>query len=173
MNRYNCGGRYCTDPELDQLEKIRSGTLEVVEPGAGGVSAGVSEKLNDLCTQFPNLCQKVESTSAKVEEMYQERHSHPKPGADLVEALVGCKDCNPETRDYLLPELAKRFGYTLIAPEKPAEGEPETKAEGEPETKPEPVPAPPEGEPETPPEGEPEGKKESAVDFLTRDKKED
>lgn len=143
MAKYQCGNRQCTDEELDQMEAIRSGKLKLADPSApaasSGPAAGDDPKLKSMCELFPSLCQQVENMGNKVDELYGDRHNHPVPDEGLVDALVSadteCPECKNKVKNYVLPELAKRYGYTLATEQitaAPAPGPAATAADPQP-----------------------------------------
>lgn len=118
MKTYQCGGRKCTDEELDTLEAIRAGKKKVTDPNENPPAAGPSTSdVKSMCELFPGLCNQVKEMGGKVDELYADRHSHPEPDENLVEALVSadndCPKCKSKVRNFVLPALAKRLGFDL------------------------------------------------------------
>jgi len=146
MAKYQCGNRQCTDADLDQMEAIKSGKLKIVDASVPAAEpAGDNPQLKSMCELFPDLCRRVETLGNQVDELYNDRHGHPVPDEGLVEALENadknCPDCRAKVRTFVLPELAKRLGYSLI-PAKPAEPAPEPDPAAQPAITSAPVPGP-------------------------------
>ena len=115
-NVYQCGGRTCTDTELDQLERLKSGEEMAIALGESGLAApgetvapgyisDLTKKVDDLCVQFPELCRKVDSVAGEL-------HGHPEPDDSLIAHLESCPTCSSRLVSDFIPKLAAKYGYS-------------------------------------------------------------
>jgi len=167
MGKYRCGDRYCTDEELDMIEKVRGGGASVVEGEHATDLSGIGERIEEAVSRInPSL---EVSKDALAEAVSTALSEHPIQLVDThsyEEHLQSCSHCQEmEEQRFIknvegrLPELAEKFGYTVKGEVK-AEAEPApaaSKAEAKAEAEPEPAPVPPEGKAEETAEGEDEG----------------
>lgn len=116
-NIYQCGDRTCTDADLDQIERLKSGAQIVADPaGPEGVIGGLSKKVDDLCAQFPELCRKVDSVAGEL-------HGHPEPNDSLIAHLESCPTCKSKLETEFIPKLAAKYGYNKPVVEPSAEAD--------------------------------------------------
>jgi len=112
QGRYKCGDRYCTDEELDQLEAVRSGKLQMVD-------AGESE---------PD----VDRHLSRLEEAIARRPLRLVDWEAFRVHKAECPECEARFQDHIraqLPELAAAHGYSApAAAEAPAEETAEAEA---------------------------------------------
>ena len=171
MGKYRCGDRYCTDEELDMIEKVRGGGASVVEGEHATDLSGIGEKIEEAVSRInPSL---EVSKDALVEAVSSALSEHPIQLVDThsyEEHLQSCPHCQEQEEQRFLknvqgrlPELAEKYGYVVKGQAKaeadpaPAAPEAEVKTEAKSEPEPEPAPVPPEGKVEETAEGEDEG----------------
>ena len=134
---YKCGNRYCNEDELDIIEKVRSGTLRVAEPGK---EAGVDLSILKATIEELSKASKVDTTrvAAAIAEELGKRPLQLIDFDGFVAHQEGCPECQSKFHSYLdkiLPGFAEKHGYAakteaVVSKDKPpAEKLPEEKAE--------------------------------------------
>ena len=125
MAKYRCGDHWCTDEELEQLEKLRDGKLKIVDPEEKEGIPAPDLDLSPIHKRFDEMAQSIEGVKPpKIEHGSDEWKAARK--RDLDHALFDeCSDCTP-VRDEVLQSKGKR-----LADIEPETIEPETEAEVE------------------------------------------
>ena len=128
MAKYKCGDHWCTDKELEQLEKLREGKLKITDSEEKeGISIPELD-LSPIHKRFDEMAQSIEGVKPpKIEHGSDEWKAARK--RDLEHTLFDeCPDCTP-VRDEVLQAKGKRLAD--IETETPEAKEPEAEVEAE------------------------------------------
>lgn len=104
-------------------------------------------KVDDLCSKFPDLCNRVDALAGQITPTGEIPQGHYKPTAEAVKQWESCPDCKPEwDKRKAEIEAEARKGYVPALKEEEKPKEPANKVVAPPIAPPAPEPTPPEKE---------------------------
>ena len=134
MGKYKCGDHWCSDEELEQLEKVREGKLAIVDPGVKeGIKLSevnikpLEERLTSLEKGITDKTELEASNKELQNELDKERNEvwidrfFGNPNA-VDKHLEECPSCKAKDEARFTSQAEKR-GYALTPKEKPLEAE--------------------------------------------------